>query len=307
MKITTVTNNTEITEITDKEDWSCWRKNNKQEKPTQEINQEPNNSPKSKINITLKQATLTDLYNGQQHTKGKQEKIRKTSKETKQEKREITENAESQNTKPNKNNTNKKQPNNIGGKTRKQPVVLRKPVLPEPKNASNKKPTDEKHTPKTKITNYFTRNHQRIPPEQKPIPKLPELPEKEIRFTIKAKPPKPKKPKPDSSIRSKTKNSRDQKTKKAEQTKEKARGYWLKLAENQKIQKNRQQTPEKVKDPAQTPELQAKQQAYSISGSRTARFTDRNTDVLEPSRQLESNTQIKDKSEITLGDHNKLG
>ena len=185
--------------------------------------------------------------------------------------------------------------------------MLRNPVLPEPKNASNKKPTDEKHTPKTKITNYFTRNHQRIPPEQKPIPKLPELPEKEIRFTIKAKPPKPKKPKPDSSIRSKTKNSRDQKTKKAEQTKEKARGYWLKLAENQKIQKNRQQAPEKVIDPAQTPESQAKQQAYSSSGSRTARFTDRNTDVLEPSRQLESNTQIKDKSEITLGDHNKLG
>ena len=188
----------------------------------------------------LKQATLTDLYNGQKTPKGKQEKITTTSKETKQEEQEITEKIENKNNKLNTNNTNKKHPNNIGEKTRKQTVVLRKPILPEPKNSSIKKPTEEKPATETKITNYFTRNQQKAPPEQKPRPKLPN---KETKTTIKAKPPKPKKPKPDSSTNKKTKNSEYEKTKKIEQTREKARGYWLKLAENQKIKKNRQQAP----------------------------------------------------------------
>ena len=65
--------------------------------------------------------------------------------------------------------------------------------------------------------------------------------------------------------------------------------------------------PEKVKDLAPAPELQATQQAYCNSSSRTARLVARNPDVLEVSKQIESNTQIKVESEITLGDQPKLG
>ena len=117
----------------------------------------------------------------------------------------------------------------------------------------------------------------------------------------------PKKPKPDSSTKRKTKKSEDGKTKKAEQTREKAGGYWLKLTENQKTRKNMQQEPEKVKNLAPAPELQVKQQTYCNSSSRTTRLIDRNSDVLEVSSKLESKTKIMSESEITLGNQIKLG
>ena len=52
--------------------------------------------------------------------------------------------------------------------------MLRKPVLPEPKQTNNQKPVEEKDTINNKITKFFTRNQQEITPDQKPKIEIPE-------------------------------------------------------------------------------------------------------------------------------------
>ena len=310
IRITIVTNSAEITEITKKEDWLCWRKNHEQDKPEHEITPETikaDKIPETKIKLTMKQAKLTDLYNKQQTPISKQEKITTTSTEIGQRKQEITGEKTNKNKKPSTNNTNKKNPNNTNGKAKKASIVLRKPVLPEPKPTSNRKPVEEKDTVNNKITKFFTRNQQEITPDQK---SKTEIPEKTINKTTILKPPNPRKTKPDSS-----KGSRKTKKKEEEEkTREKQRGYWLKLAENQK---KKQQENKKIQNSKQeavkseklfsAPGKQSTQQAYCKHESITARFSDSKADVLEPSNHLESNNQIKFESEITLGNQIKLG
>ena len=298
IKITTITNNTEITEITDKEEWLCWRKTQEHEKQENEINPEINNAekcPEIELKITLKQAKLTDLYKKQQTSKGKQDKITTPSTENVARKQEIT--GKNKKNQQNTNNISKsKKPNNTDKKTSKKPVVLRKPILPEPKQITSQKPAEDKTSINNKITKFFTKKQQEITPGQNQAPKLPEKP---VNKTIILKPPKPK-PKPVSSTSTKKTKKYDEEEKTREKTREKQRGYWLKLAENQKSVKNRNQLP------VPAPEMRSLQQLYCKDAKSSTRNIVSRPEILEHSKPLESNKQISLKSEITPGNQIRL-
>ena len=271
--------------------WQNWRSNKDvKEQVTPEKQHVEKQEQETRPRITLKQATLTELANNKK-------KIG-TETTSKQEPNKIT--------RSNENNTIK---TNTTNNKNKMHIMIKKPVLPEPKQAINNNGTKKQETTtrkvaqeNNKITNFFIRKQEST---------LEKLTKQDTgnNKPIKPKPPRPKKPEPDSSKK---------KNKKAEEMKniEKQRGYWTKLAEKQRKKQEEASKPKEnhMKNPLPkvtkiqhtTPEMPVSQQANCLTKSPVIIASE--NDVLETSIiTTQRSDKIKNESEITLGIQTELG